>query len=122
MFHNFSQDGNRILTNPDGTYRNTKYVHKNGQFEVIVDENGRIVTNPNSYGTYNYYPADYNFGILHKDYDVDPWADFGNGNGDNTTYETRRQDMISEIFGEFKFWDNRENAIKNFNEVDKKKK
>lgn len=122
MFHNFSQDGKRILTNPDGTYRNTKYVHKNGQFEVIVDENGRIVTNPNSYRTYNYYPADYNFGILHKDYDVDPWADFGNGNGDNTTYETRRQDMISKIFGEFKFWDNRENAIKNFNEVDKKKK
>ena len=89
-FHNFSNDGQSIRRNSDGTYPNIKYVHKNGQLEVIVDRNtGRIVTLPSNAGTYNYYPAT---GISnntgHIFYDINPWSDFGSGNGDNTSYSS----------------------------------
>ncbi|VEG12937.1 hemagglutinin repeat-containing protein [Moraxella cuniculi] len=114
-FHNFSADGTKILQNPDGAYPHAKYVHKGGQFEVIVDKKtGKIVTVPSNAGTFNYY-AD---SLGHIDYDVDPWADFGSGNGDNTSYDIRHSGS-GKFFGEFKLWDNKEDSIKKFKKVDK---
>lgn len=100
-FHNFSADGQNIRRNPDGTYPNVKYVHNNGQLEVIVDRNtGRVITLPSNAGTYNYYPAE---GITnnarHVFYDINPWSDFGSGNGDNTTYRSRHSELSGAPFG-----------------------
>ena len=64
---------------PNGNYRYKKFVHKNGQLEVIVDtkdgilsadDYNRIVTNSTNAGSYNYYHPN-NQQIGHKDYDVD---------------------------------------------------
>lgn len=113
------------MKNVDGSYANSKYVHKNGQYEVIVDRNNNIVTLPSSTGTFNYYPATER--ILHMDYDVDPWMDFGSGNGDNTTYDSRKNNSyyyflnIGSAFGEFIFSPN-QGAIDKFNLIDYKKR
>ena len=113
------------MKNADGSFANTKYVHKNGQYEVIVDRNNNIVTLPSSTGTFNYYPATER--ILHMDYDVDPWMDFGSGNGDNTTYDSRKNNSyyyflnIGSAFGEFIFSPNQD-AIDKFNLIDYKKR
>ena len=120
-FHNYSEDGRSVLKNADGSFANTKYVHKNGQYEVIVDRYNNIVTLPSSAGTFNYYSK--NEGILHMDYDVDPWMDFGSGNGDNTTYDSRKGTTdwtYRNIFGEFMFYPN-QNSIETFNLIDYKK-
>ena len=117
-FHNYSEDGRSVLKNADGSFANTKYVHKNGQYEVIVDRYNNIVTLPSSAGTFNYYSK--NEGILHMDYDVDPWMDFGSGNGDNTTYDSRKGTTdwtYRNIFGEFMFSPNEE-AIESFDSID----
>lgn len=100
-FHNFSNNGQTIRRSADGTYPNIKYVHKNGQFEVIVDrKTGSIITLPSNAGTYNFYPAE---GIMgnkrHIDYDIHPWSDFGSGNGDNTTYKSRHSELSGAPFG-----------------------
>ena len=110
------------MKNADGSFANTKYVHKNGQYEVIVDRNNNIVTLPSSTGTFNYYPATER--ILHMDYDVDPWMDFGSGNGDNTTYDSRKSTTdwtYRNIFGEFMFYPD-QNSIETFNLIDYKKR
>ncbi len=118
-FHNFSIDGKTILKNPDGTYPYAKYVHREGgQFEVIVDKKtGKIVNTPSNAGTFNYYKDL----IGHTDYDVDPWTDFGSGNGDNTEYNLRRSGS-GILFGEFGIWDDKDKAIEKFKEIDRKKK
>ena len=91
-------------------------MHKGGQFEVIVDKKtGDIITIPSNAGTFNYY-KDY---IGHIDYDVDPWADFGSGNRDNTSYDLRHSGS-GIIFGEFKPWNDKESDIKKFQEIDRK--
>ena len=80
---------------------------------MIVDKKtGKIVTTPSNAGTFNYY-AD---SLGHIDYDVDPWADFGSGNGDNTSYDIRHSGS-GKFFGEFKLWDNKEDSIKKFDKV-----
>ncbi|MCL1624411.1 hypothetical protein M2R47_09245, partial [Moraxella sp. Tifton1] len=117
-FHNFSIDGKTILKNPDGTYPHAKYVHKEGQFEVIVDKKtGQIVTTPSNAGTFNYYKDL----VGHMDYDVDPWTDFGSGNGDNTKYNLRRSGS-GILFGEFGIWDDKDKAIEKFKKIDEEKK
>ncbi|WP_115217702.1 VENN motif pre-toxin domain-containing protein [Suttonella indologenes] len=119
-FHNFSEDGKSVARNADGTFVNTKYIHRNGQYEVIVDRNNNIVTLPSSAGTFNYYPE--SEGIGHIDYDVDPWMDFGSGNGDNTTYDSRKSNSewyYRNFLGEFSFGPNVD-AIKTFNSTDEK--
>lgn len=88
-------------------------MHKDGQFEVIVDrKTGKIITTPSNAGTFNYY-TDY---IRHTFYDVNPWTDFGSGNGDNTSYSLRKSGL-GIIFGEFGFFDNKEEAIKKFQRI-----
>ena len=63
-----------------------------------------------------------NLGIPHIDYDVDPWSDFGSGNGDNTTYPSRRQDILPKATGEFNFWEDNSKPINDFQKIDKVKK
>ena len=146
MFHNFSDDGTEIMKNPDGTYVNAKYTHKNGQYEVIVNKlTGEIVMHPNNAGTFNYYGNSDKYpggsAVGHIDYDVDPWTDFGNGLGDRTTYlgrkrngvyaadttwEKTKQLFIGDIlFGEFgnvttNQIEQRKKAINEFNKLDQK--
>jgi hypothetical protein len=105
IFHNFDKNGKPNLL-PNGNYRYKKFVHKNGQLEVIVDtkdgilsadDYNRIVTNSTNAGSYNYYHPN-NQQIGHKDYDVDPYIDFGSGKGDITTLENRRSVPIKSVF------------------------
>ena len=119
-FHNFSDDGTTVP--PKELYPNAKYSHKNGQYEVIINKNtGEIVSLPSNAGTFNYYPN--GEGIRHKDYDVDPWMDFGSGRGDNTTYESRKTNSpwYRFAFGEFGNSPNNE-TINKFNKIDKERK
>lgn len=53
--------------------------------------------------------------VLHW-YDIHPWSDFGNGNGDNTSYDIRHSGS-GKFFGEFKLWDNKEDSIKKFKKL-----
>jgi len=92
-FHNFNSEGTEII-NP---FPNEKWIGPNGQQEVILNkENGKLVTQPNNAGSYNYYPPSNFFG--HKDYDIDPWADLGNEPDDTTTEDIRKK--YGPIFGE----------------------
>ena len=123
-FHNFGDDGTTVP--PKGLYPNAKYSHKNGQYEVIVNKNtGEIVTLPSNAGTFNYYPPGASkvsvASMHHMDYDVDPWMDFGSGRGDNTTYDSRRNNSggLKYIFGEF--GDPNYKAIDEFQRIDKEK-
>ena len=71
---------------------NTKYIHENGQWEVVVDNEGKIVTDPKNKGTYNYYsPFDVTKPRGHGVYDVDPYELLGNNSDDPTTNDQRTQ-------------------------------
>nr|WP_181716323.1 hypothetical protein [Psychrobacter sp.]QJS05353.1 hypothetical protein [Psychrobacter sp.]QJS05434.1 hypothetical protein [Psychrobacter sp.] len=99
-FHNYSSDGKRILVNQDGSYNNTKYIHQNGQMEIVVDKNGKIITDDTNAGTYNYYGPNPTFGnisepIGHTIYDVAPYLDFGNSASDKTSYISRNPDNLT---------------------------
>ena len=114
IFHNFDKNGQPAKL--DKGYRYKKYVHNNGQLEIVIDtkdgvlspdDYSRIVTDPTNAGSYNYYiPIKGIRGIPHKDYDVDPYIDFGSGNSDRTTLNNRRNVPINDyvdsdtIFGE----------------------
>ena len=104
IFHNFDKNGKPSKL-PNGKYRYKKYVHKNGQLEIIIDtkdgninkgDYGRIVTDLTNAGSYNYYPPTDLLG--HKDYDVDPYIDFGSGKGDKTSLNDRRNVPIADVF------------------------
>ena len=67
---------------------NTKWVSKDGRLEVIFDKNGKIVTDPADYGTFNF--ADPNRDPLgHLMKDVIPWLAYGNSPEDTTTVAQR---------------------------------
>lgn len=104
---------NPSLTTKEATqisnYRYKKFVHNNGQMEIIIDTKDgilsdddytRVVRDPINAGTYNYYGPRQD-GIGHKDYDVvDPYIDFGNGLGDRTSLENRSSvPMSKKVFG-----------------------
>ncbi|UNU73956.1 hypothetical protein LU293_03405 [Moraxella nasovis] len=104
IFHNFDANGipNKL---PNGHYRYKKFVHNNGRLEIVIDtkdgilspdDYSRIVNNPTNAGSYNYY-APRTEKIGHKDYDVDPYIDFGSGKGDITSLESRRNVPIRQI-------------------------
>ncbi|OAV01405.1 Uncharacterised protein [Moraxella veridica] len=95
-FHNYDSNGVPQKL-PNGNYRYKKFVHNNGQMEIIIDTKDgilsdddytRIVRDPTNAGTYNYYPPSNASG--HKAYDVDPYIHFGNGRGDNTNIINRK--------------------------------
>ncbi|SIS10664.1 hypothetical protein SAMN02745664_1443, partial [Moraxella cuniculi DSM 21768] len=97
IFHNFNNQGIPEKM-PNGSYGYKKFVHNNGQMEIIIDtkdgilstdDYNRIVRDPTNAGTYNYYGPKQD-GLGHKRYDVDPYIDFGNGLGDETGLGNRR--------------------------------
>jgi hypothetical protein len=59
--------------------RNRKYVSADGHFEIVYNSDNVLLNefnSPSDMGTYNYYgPNDTG---LHKQYDVDPWWEWGN--------------------------------------------
>ncbi|UXZ04802.1 hemagglutinin repeat-containing protein [Moraxella nasicaprae] len=99
-FHNYNANGIPEKL-PNGNYRYKKFVHNNGQMEIIIDTKDgilsdddytRIVRDPTNAGTFNYYaPSD---ASGHKLYDVDPYTNFGNGKGDKTTLSNRKNVML----------------------------
>nr|QJS05177.1 filamentous hemagglutinin family outer membrane protein [Psychrobacter sp.]QJS05354.1 filamentous hemagglutinin family outer membrane protein, adhesin HecA family [Psychrobacter sp.]QJS05435.1 filamentous hemagglutinin family outer membrane protein [Psychrobacter sp.] len=99
-FHNYDANG-KLSYLPGGKLRYKKYVHDNGQLEIVVDslQNNKVVYDPKNAGSYNYYssvkgtPATSTVG--HIDYDVDPYIDFGSGKGDTTTISQRREIPVS---------------------------
>ena len=102
IFHNFNSNGIPEKMQ-NGQYRYKKFVHKNGQLEVIIDtldgnlstdDYSRIVRDPTNAGTYNYY-APREDGLKHLVYDVDPYIDFGNGKNDKTNLGNRRSVPVS---------------------------
>jgi hypothetical protein len=95
VYHTFIQDPNtgRILS---GQNDNIKYVHPVYGYEVVLDANKNIVTNPLNAGTYNFYNPNMgqNNSLLegffnHKTYDVDPYNLIGNAANDPTTPSQR---------------------------------
>ena len=99
-FHNYNTNGVPEKL-PNGNYRYKKFVHNNGQMEIIIDTKDgilsdddytRIVRDPTNAGTFNYYaPSDVSG---HKLYDVNPYTNFGNGKGDKTTLSNRKNVML----------------------------
>lgn len=122
-FHNFTETGNKVREKVNGKYPNIKYIHNNGNFEVIISRerssDGKVayIEQPNSRATYNYGTTN----LDHIDFDVDPWADFGSGYGDNTTYGSRRVRISGKYFGEFSMFEitKRRNAISEFEKIDR---
>lgn len=124
IFHNFNKNGQPTKL-ANGKYRYKKYVHNNGQLEIIIDtqdgridpsDYNRIVNDLTNAGSYNYYPPTNALG--HKDYDVDPYIDFGSGKGDKTDLEDRRGVPIvpgfvntDVVFGEFPRGSKNSNSI-----------
>jgi len=95
VYHTFIQDPNtgKILS---GQNDNIKYVHPVYGYEVVLDANKNIVTNPLNAGTYNFYNPNMgqNNSLLegffnHKTYDVEPYNLIGNAANDPTTPSQR---------------------------------
>jgi len=93
VWHTYPRDPitNEVL---DGWVENRKLIHPLG-YEVVIDKNGTLVTDPLNIGTYNFYNPGV-FGddalignLLHKDYDVRPYNTFGNTVNDPTTEAQR---------------------------------
>ena len=100
IYHTFQQDENgnviNILTGAEEGYK--KYVHPIYGYEIVLDKNGEIVTNPVNAGTYNFYNPKLegteknsliNGTWLHTFYDALPYYGVGNSNKDTTTGEQR---------------------------------
>ena len=106
VFHTFQQDknGNVINVTSGAEEGYTKFVHPIYGYEVVLDGNGNIVTNPLNAGTYNFYNPyngidnnliedkddffNKNFGN-HKKYDVDPYFLEGNSQNDPSSMSDR---------------------------------
>ena len=79
----------------DGTVNNKKYIHHVYGYEVVLDANNNIITDPVNAGTYNFYnPSIFSDNLLdsgskHTEYDVAPYEKFGNSSTDPTTEKQR---------------------------------
>lgn len=95
IFHTFKQDynGNVISAGTEAVnYR--KLIHPVIGYEIVLDENDNIVTDPVNAGSYNFYNPDSLFGntnkllggfSLHDNSDVEPYTLLGNSRTDKTT-------------------------------------
>jgi hypothetical protein len=74
---------------------NKKYIHPVYGYEVVLDANNKIITDPVNAGTYNFYNPSIlsdnllDSGVKHKKYDVNPYEKLGNSPADQTTHEQR---------------------------------
>ena len=93
IYHTFQQDENgriiNIITGSEQGY--TKYVHPVYGYEVVLDNNKNIITNPLNIGTYNFYNPNLdgvesdpllNGNTKHFLYDVVPYYKYGNSPDD----------------------------------------
>ena len=76
-------------------YGNVKYFHKKTGQEVIFNENGQVVTDPENIGTFNYYPPENWLG--HVSYDVIWYSLWGNSREDTTP-------IVNRIFSRSELW------------------
>ena len=88
IFHTFTRDDQGNV-NTFGQNNNTKYIQPILGYEVVLDANKQIVTDPLNAGTYNFYNPTIKGidkslqGLLgndssHLKYDYDPYVDLGN--------------------------------------------
>ena len=114
VFHTFQQDKNgNVINVTNGAKKGyIKFVHPKYGYEVVLDGNGNIVTNPLNAGTYNFYNPynginndliedkndffNKNFG-KHKKYDVDPYFLNGNSKDDPSSMLDRYLRIIYSI-------------------------
>ena len=98
VFHTYvlNEDGNAVkVTTEQLNY--TKYIHPIAKYEVVLDENNNIVTDPINAGTYNYFNPEtggFNHPFIsnnaeHFNLDVVPYFLIGNSNGDTTSLGQR---------------------------------
>ena len=107
IFHTYKQDdkGNVLLF---GQNDNTKYIHPTLGYEVVLDQNKNIVTDPLNMGTYNFYNPSNDYGdliggkTLHNEFDVNPYTRLGNSPNDPT--KPNQREMINRGIGSIKFW------------------
>ena len=114
IYHTFQQDENEnvinVLSGSEKGY--TKFIHPKYGYEVVLDGNGNIVTNPTNIETYNFYNPHLGIDIPliedkdgifnknlgnHKKYDVDPYFFKGNSEEDKTTPRQRKLRLIYSI-------------------------
>ncbi|MBP7710292.1 MAG: hypothetical protein KA100_04400 [Rickettsiales bacterium] len=93
VYHTFIQDPTtgEILS---GQNNNIKYVHPVMGYEVVIDQNNKIVTDSLNAGTYNFYNPSSDNALLggffsHKNYDVDPYVMIGNSPNDPSAKNDR---------------------------------
>ncbi|WP_419785535.1 VENN motif pre-toxin domain-containing protein [Pseudodesulfovibrio sp.] len=88
-----------------GSNGNTKFVHPIYGYEVVINKHGDIVTNALNVGTYNFYNPDAALGISllggffsHKEFDVNPYFDFGNSYDDPSSKAERYLRVLNLLF------------------------
>ena len=92
IYHNIEFDKNgEAYFNFKG--KNKKYVNEDG-YEVILDENNKVVYNSEIGGTYNFYTYKQGSSLLDSDkrdhkLDIDLWKKYGTGPTDKTTKKLR---------------------------------
>jgi hypothetical protein len=114
IFHTYKRadDGSVLLF---GQNNNTKYVHPILGYEVVLDANKNIVTDPLNAGTYNFYnpnrdeikPELRNLlgnNTLHTEFDVDPYKILGNAPYPIDPTKPDQRDVIKRGIGSIKFW------------------
>ena len=100
IYHTYQQDkkGKVINVTSGAESGYTKYVDKAYGYEIVLDRNGNIVTNPVNAGTYNFYNPKLdgvesnpliNGNLKHILYDVLPYYGSGNSKQDPTTINQR---------------------------------
>ena len=107
IFHTYKKadDGSVLLF---GQNNNIKYIHPTLGYEVVLDQNKNIVTDPLNAGTYNFYNPSDEYGRLiggsdlHDKFDIEPYQLLGNSPKDPT--KEYQRGMISRGVGAIKFW------------------
>lgn len=88
IYHTYVQDENGNVVNETTEQMNyRKFVHPILGYEVVLDAQGNIITDPLNAGTYNFYEP--SKPLLHKEFDVNPYMSHGNSSDDPSTKENR---------------------------------
>ncbi len=68
--------------------------------EIVINKDGKVITDDTNAGTYNYYGPnptfdDFSEPLGHAIYDVAPYLDFGKSASDKTSYNSRNPNNIT---------------------------
>ena len=109
IFHTFIRESEGSV-NTFGENKNLKFIHPILGYEVVIDQNNKIVTDPLNIGTYNFYNPNGFQGLdligsfgLHGALDVSPYEILGNSKYDPTKNYQRKLpirgiETINQIF------------------------